>query len=354
MYLLISLIFIDSLMGISNAKESHKAPIPTHRTTVIPSEIRFLPLIRTVPGLYHYLPDYKYGTDGVLEGSDRVYIYNYMRSVSFSSLPSHVRNLNHLFKRDHTVFGISYDGENTLHLLDIYNGTIYHSFHVKNHSPVEITYDVTPDFDQIVVVSEGGWAKIYDLYSGNLLYSYKNDNTIESVAISKDGDFILIGDWWDTAKLIDVKKDQVVKVFSVPGYGASVRFSPDAQYGLAIYIGQFSKTESDEGTIYVWDLNNRTLIHTLFQWDETLNYAEFSPDSRYIISLGSRLNTITVWNVATGEPVARSNLRGRSSYDINFSPDGTEFVTLDEGHRSQIWDFSSFAPSDVDDYSLYR
>ncbi len=145
-----------------------------------------------------------------------------------------------------------------------------------------------------------------------------------------------------------------MKVFSVPGLGASVRFSPDAKYGLAIYIGQFSKTESDEGIIYVWDLQKRTLIHTLFQWDETLNYAEFSPDGRYIISLGSRLNTISVWDVETGEPVARSNLRSESSYDINFSPDGTEFVTLDDERFSQIWDFSAFAPSGVDDYSLFR
>ncbi len=136
--------------------------------------------------------------------------------------------------------------------------------------------------------------------------------------------------------------------------GTSVHFSPFTKHGLALFFGVFSKYESDEGKIYLWDLETVSLIHTMYIWDETLRSAEFSPDGRYIISAGSRLNTITVWDVLTGKILAQSKHGGSFVYDINFSSDGTQFITLDNGGLSQMWDFSAFAPSGVDDYSLYR
>jgi WD40 repeat protein len=80
-----------------------------------------------------------------------------------------------------------------------------------------------------------------------------------------------------------------------------------------------------ENTVQLWDVNKGKLLTTLTQPGSGINYQRlsFSPDSTTL--LGGFQNTITRWDIATGEAITfELECRGDAIFDLAYSPDGKQ------------------------------
>ena len=100
----------------------------------------------------------------------------------------------------------------------------------------------------------------------------------------------------------------------------SLALSPNGTQ-LAIALG--------ENTVQLWDVNMGKLFATLTQPGEGVTYQmlSFSPDGGTL--LAGFLNTITQWDIATGEVTTfEPGCRGNVIFDLSFSPNGKQLAIV--------------------------
>ena len=154
--------------------------------------------------------------------------------------------------------------------------------------------------------------------------AYSPDGTLASG--SRDGTVKL----WNTAT-----RTNTATLEGNTGRVLDVAFSPDGTI-LA---------SSTDGPLVLWDVAAQDTIATLQGHGEP----SFSSDGS-VLATGAGLGEVRLWNVETGENIARlghpDHLEDGSGFGINgvFSPDGTLLVT--EGLNGiELWDASSWTGS---------
>ncbi|RJP23452.1 MAG: hypothetical protein C4527_20320 [Candidatus Omnitrophota bacterium] len=315
-------------------------------------------LLRTIEGVFYFLPD---GLHGFYEKNGHSQIMDISNWSSISDLPDQVDKISHITQTDKGLIALTYQVDRIVQVIDVLTGEIYQTYTVNANSPFSGLIDISSSGDRLVLVSDKDIMKVYETYTGNIIFIHNNTlngervKPIYSLAISNEGNFVLIVNEWSGATLIDIINQQITATFfDVYAIVSRVRFSSTDHYALILSMGNFSKYEHIEGEIKVINIQNKTVMHNLFIRDELISYAEFSPDEKYIVSASDSSGILTVWDVQTGEILTQASHGGRFVYDIDFSVDGSKFVLLFDDGYSQIWDFSAFTSSGVQDYSLYR
>ncbi len=111
----------------------------------------------------------------------------------------------------------------------------------------------------------------------------------------------------------------------------SAEFSPD---------GTRLATGGDNG-IAVWDVaSGRQLIRF---GSGVIDDVAFSPDGRRIVS-GHMNTAVTVWDAATGEPLAQMSGHTKRALSVAFSPDGRVVASGSEDGTARLWDAATGAP----------
>ena len=148
-------------------------------------------------------------------------------------------------------------------------------------------------------------------------------DTVESVAFSPDGKYVLTGSDDKTAKLWDAASGAEVRTFS--GHTAkveSVAFSPDGNYVL---------TGSADNSAKLWDAATGALVRTFSEQTSTVRTSvemkrsshsvAFSPDGKYVLT-GSDDGTAKLWDAATGAVVRTFSGHTNIVRSVAFSADG--------------------------------
>jgi WD40 repeat protein len=91
--------------------------------------------------------------------------------------------------------------------------------------------------------------------------------------------------------------------------------SPDDRYALTV---------SDERLARLWDTKDGHPLSVLRGHASYVASAAFSPDSHRVVT-GSWDGSVRIWNVDTGDEVAKTNLPGRVTAAV-FSPDGMRII----------------------------
>jgi len=107
--------------------------------------------------------------------------------------------------------------------------------------------------------------------------------------------------------------------------------------------GQLLAAAFWDGTVRVWEIKSKKLLHT-FRHSDRVTCVAFHPNGRQLAS-GSCDNTAKVWDLETGQEV--ETLRGHIGYvmALAYSGDGALLATA-SGHRYagevQLWETATF------------
>ncbi len=196
---------------------------------------------------------------------------------------------------------------------------------------------ISPDGRYILSGSDDGTMKLWEFSSGAEIRNFVgHTNSVLSVAISPDGSYALSGSDDETIKLWDISNGSEIRSFVGHTNSVhSVAFSPDGSYALS---------GSDDDTMKLWNLSSGDYIHSfIIGQTEWIGSVAFSPDGNYAVS-GSMDNTIKLWNLSSGVEIRSFN--GHTLAVVNsvtISPDGRYVLSGSDDETMKLWDISSGA-----------
>jgi WD40 repeat protein len=153
-------------------------------------------------------------------------------------------------------------------------------------------------------------------------------SSVNSIAISPDGNTLASGHDDKTIKLWDLNTKQQLHIFVGHCKAVkSVAFSPD---------GKILATASDDKTIKLWDVNTGEEICTLSGHTHAVKSIAFTPDGELLAS-GSWDKTVKLWDVRTEQEIC--TLRGHQLQvsAVAFSPDGQFLASASFDRTIRLW-----------------
>jgi WD40 repeat protein len=210
----------------------------------------------------------------------------------------------------------------------------------SGHTDTVESVAFSPDGKYVLTGSLDNTAKLWDVATGAEVRTFSgHTGSVESVAFSPDGKYVLTGSSDKTAKLWDAATGALVRTFSDPTSIVrtsvemkrschSVAFSPDGKYVL---------TASDDGTPKLWYAATGALVRTFSGHTDIVRSVAFSPDGKYVLT-GSLDGTAKLWDAATGAEVRTFRLP-TWVYSVAFSPDGKYVLTF--ATNATLWDINT-------------
>ena len=268
------------------------------------------------------------------------------------------------------------DGERGPGELVIWNIAARREVLVKRQKNTIRTAAFTRDGKLLAIGDFEGYTRILDSASGKIVATLPKHKILVNCVVFSPGDKLLLSGGFDGAiRLFDMKKRAVVHSFRVPDERfAKIAVSPDGKYLVA---GSWQK-----GKVYVWDIPQRRLLHTLkadaecvafapdsksfftgdwgdglklwdpktgeliraFQGEDqgALN-AVFSADGK-VLATGDQSGRVLFWNVATGKRIGTLQAHDNCCFGLEFSPDGKQLATASWDHTAKLWDLEHRQP----------
>jgi WD40 repeat protein/tRNA A-37 threonylcarbamoyl transferase component Bud32 len=162
-----------------------------------------------------------------------------------------------------------------------------------------------------------------------------HQDTVNDVAFSPDGRWVLTASADHTARVWDVRTGQP-------------RFDNYLQHDHFIVRASFSAdgrrivTASDDKTAKVWDAATGRLIATLRGHSGPVQDARFSPDGAQVVT-GSDDKTARLWSSDTGNPIGDPLPHEGAIVRAWFRPDGRQVLTASSDGSARLWQMGSSA-----------
>jgi WD40 repeat protein len=252
---------------------------------------------------------------------------NTSASPKFSPDGQQIISTYHKEKRWGSIF--HGDAINYLCLWDVGTGRLLRTFSGYHNDPI---FDMafSPDGKQIVSASADNTAKLWDVATGNELFTFRHPKSVFSVAFSPDGKRIITGSYdtdGNTTLLIlwDATNGREIYTRRNQGGPASLAFSPD---GRQIVSGK--STEA-----MLWDAAKGEVIRT-FSTSQSLRFVAFSPDGTQIATADDA--TVKLWDIKNGNLLYTFD----GGVPVAFSQDSKQLITRDSQHqRICVWDIEN-------------
>lgn len=166
-----------------------------------------------------------------------------------------------------------------------------------------------------------------------------HNGSIESIAISPDGKYILTASRDSSAKIWDINTKKCIdSLIGHSGVVYSAQFSPD---------GKTIATASNDKTIKIWSVNSHKCIKTFLGNDAHIISAKFSPNGRYILSISSH-NIIYIWDVEKEHLISRFKTNCAFA---EFNSDGTQIIS-GFSDQMKLWNF--YEPQELIDLTMKK
>lgn len=173
---------------------------------------------------------------------------------------------------------------------------------------------------------------LWQTVDGQPVWFWSSPGEILDMALSRNGDYALLGLANHTAVYFDVKNGGIRHVLRHPARVRSVALSQD---------GRFALTGSDDYIARFWDLPNETLISEM-PLDNIVNRVALSPDGQIAFSAAT-LSSARLWSTSTGEIVQSLSgdehfiTRRYSHTAARFSQDGNQLLTGTASGKVMLW-----------------
>ncbi len=240
----------------------------------------------------------------------------------------------------------------TVKIWDVETGNVVYSLEGHTGPVLDAVYSISGNY----IVTNGGYdmtARIYNAFTGKLMDSLEHHTAyITSTIFSPDEKTILTSSFDKTAKIWDIEKAKLILSFE--GHTNRINFSDFSPNGKLII------TVSDDKTAKIWDAKTSKLLNTLVGHTKPIISAAFSPDNNKVVTV-SEDRTAILWEVSTGKllkilsknTTANVPLNNTSKlkptkeethffnaqiYKALFSTDGKTLVTIANDINANIWD----------------
>jgi WD40 repeat protein len=190
-------------------------------------------------------------------------------------------------------------------------------------------------------IAEDNSLRLWDVETGKEVRRFQDVLfAIAGVAFAPDGKSIVAGGVNSMLALWDVETGTRIRRFTAPTNVMSVAFSPDGAQLASSHVGGFKDGkwfDPERSIIILWDVKTGREIRRLRGHTAKIHSLAFSPDGKFIASAAggghttdgwhdAHENTVRIWDVATGEELARVEL-GSAVRSVAFTPDGRHVVT---------------------------
>ena len=174
-------------------------------------------------------------------------------------------------------------------------------------------------------------------------------DAVGSLAVSRDGRQALLGSRKGVLTLVDIESGECLAQLVAQrldiNTGETVVQRVAHRLGIAAVAisgdGRLGLTGSYDKTLRVWDLEDHSLVDTLYPPHEGIVYAVAAARSQPVAVSGSADRTIRVWDLVT--KTCRATLTGHNHrvYDIALSSDGATALSASHDRTIKLWDLSS-------------
>jgi WD40 repeat protein len=203
---------------------------------------------------------------------------------------------------------------------------------------------ISPDGRYAVSSALDGSIRLWELEHGQVELRYSEPSgVLFEVAVSPDGKMVLGGTTDGKVTLWDLETGEVIHQFIDDQPIMAVAFSPDGQQAL-IGAGYRLAQEIESGHIILWDVETGEEIRRLEGQPYVVFDVEFSPDGQQAVSVGNGAMAI-LWDVETGTEIRRfedywvdSVWPNESFWSASFTPDGQQIYASHSGGFITNWD----------------
>jgi len=237
----------------------------------------------------------------------------------------------------------------TAKILDIETGKVLRI--LKGHSDSVFSAKFSSDGKKIITASGDSTAKIWNVFKDSDVIKFKeHDKGISSVGFSPDGMMFLTASHDNSIQIWDYKTGEKLQTLSNHRGGiSSAVFSPDSKVVLSGDWGNLKENGYKEGTAYLWDIQSGNEIARFEGHIGGVSSVAFSPDGEKILAgqwgieqnSGYKYGVARLWDSRTGEEIRV--LDGHSSWvsGVAFSPDGNMAITGSGDRTVKLWDLTS-------------
>lgn len=190
------------------------------------------------------------------------------------------------------------------------------------------TVELAPNGRTALTASDDGVARIWDVRTGRAILRLRHGGPLASAAVTDEGRLVVTAGRDGTSVAWRMADGRRLGDFSerwplLTAWGSRTS-------GLVLLSGR-------AGRAAIWDARTRRRIAELRRRDdEAIDYAEFTPDGRYLLA-GATSRPTRVWRVASGEQVSVLGGEDRVAYGASLSADG-RFVANAEGGGLNVYE----------------
>jgi len=120
-------------------------------------------------------------------------------------------------------------------------------------------------------------------------------------------------------------------LFSLSGHSNWVRtsqFSPDIR---------LIASGGDDKTVKIWDVENKSELHTFYDHSDTVNSVKFHPDGTCLASC-SNDKKIKIWDIRSKRLLQHYDAHADNINQIAFHPAGNYLISASNDAKLKIWD----------------
>ncbi|MBX3065326.1 MAG: TIR domain-containing protein [Anaerolineae bacterium] len=217
-----------------------------------------------------------------------------------------------------------------LSLWDAASGRLLRQFTLSDQMLTVNDLMFMPDAKSALVLY-GYSARLIDLESGSPLRTWQPaDRFINSLSLSPDSrTLVTVSDTGTPATQAfidfwDVSSGELLRSFTISNSVRIVRYAPD---GKTIATGDGISSANAVNTIRVWDAATGHLVNTMLGHEAGITSLAYSSDSKRLVS-GSLDNTARLWAVDSGDLLRRYSEHASYIMAVNLAPNDIDLLTV--------------------------